>query len=106
MNTRGVGAGGRVRHSVADARALDERLQGDAFQDEARLLVDADPHFLQTRSALAMVGVARTELRTLDRGDDVGEVIESGARASTYLPPTPRFDRTSPAPSPRADRSR
>ena len=42
---------------------------------------------------------ASGSLRAFDRGDDLGERdLARAARASTYPPPTPRFERTSPAP--------
>ena len=57
-----------------NARPLDELRERDVLEHAPALVVDADPDLLQDAVALAMVGVLRErELRTLDRGHDVGE---------------------------------
>ena len=59
---------------MTDARAFHELGERDPFQDAARLVVDADPDLLQDAVTLAVIGVLHhDDLRTLDRGHDVGE---------------------------------
>jgi hypothetical protein len=54
------------------------------LEHPAAFLVDSDPHLLEDAVALAVVGVfLHRQLRALDRGDDVGEVMSSGGYAST-----------------------